>query len=259
MPVTAIINMRALQGGQPPRSFHCLMHPIFLDRISKANSALGKALHDSATMVPFSISPVMGRKVKGNILENESYWVRICLLQPEIESVFLNTLEKGLWTEPMHLGELSFQVEEVILGDRNDNPWSGRNSYEALRAFDKQPGKITIRIASPLSFKRGNLHYPLPEPAMIFSNLARRWNLFCAHKIDPAPSCLDVSYSFLKIRTEPYFLRKGGSVLGVVGQLTFVFQGGNDAICYYRTLLNFAFFSGIGVKTTQGMGMCRIL
>ena len=26
-----------------------------------------------------------------------------------------------------------------------------------------------------------------------------------------------------------------------------------------RLLLNFSFYSGIGVKTTQGMGMCRIV
>ena len=109
MPVTAIINMRALKGGKMPRSFHCLMHPLFLNRISSTDSVLGKALHNSGTMTPYSISPVMGRKIKGAILENESYWVRICLLQSEIEDVFLETLEKGLWNEPISLGELSFK------------------------------------------------------------------------------------------------------------------------------------------------------
>lgn len=259
MPVTAIINMRALKGGRMPRSFHCLMHPLFLDRVTNADALLGKALHDSEAMAPYSISPIMGRKVRGSVIENETYWVRICLLQSEIEDVFLETLEGGLWNEPISLEDLSFQVEDVCLGKDDANPWSDRKSYEEMMAADTQAKKIAIRMASPMSFKRGDLHYPLPEPAMIFSNLARRWNLFSPHKLDECPLCLNVSYSNIDIHTEPYALRKGGTVLGAVGTLTFIFKGRDAGIRDYQTLLDFAFFSGIGVKTTQGMGMCRII
>lgn len=84
-------------------------------------------------------------------------------------------------------------------------------------------------------------------------------DLFNPHRLDENLPCLDVSYSNIDIRTEPYSLRKGGTVLGMVGILTFIFQGRDAGISDYQTLLDFAFFSGIGVKTTQGMGMCRII
>lgn len=252
--------MRALKGGAMPRSFHCLMHPLFLDRISEADTGLGEVLHSFGAMVPFSISPVMGRKIKRAILENESYWVRICFRQVELEDVFLDTLERGLWNKPMHLGDISFQVEDVILGRQDGNPWSGRKSYEEMLCDGiVSQKKARLRLASPISFKRGDLHYPLPDPCMIFGNLAKRWNLFSSEKVPEKPICTDVSYSFLDIHTEPYALRKGGSILGTVGKLTFIFQGNEDARRYYQTLLDFAFYSGIGVKTTQGMGMCRII
>ena len=150
-------------------------------------------------------------------------------------------------------------MEDVVLGKEKGNPWSGRKDYKDMIEGDIRPKKITIRLASPMSFKRGDLHYPLPEPTMIFSNLARRWNLFCSETLDESRPCLDVSYSNFDIWTEPYTLRKGGAVLGAVGRLTFIFLGENETVRYCRTLLAFAFFSGIGVKTTQGMGMCRII
>ena len=116
MPTTAIINLRALSGGKMPRSFHCLMHPLFLDKIAESASDLGEALHSAGAMAPYSISPVMGKKINGSILENESYWVRICLLRDDLEDVFLTTLEKGLWNQPVVLGDLLFQVENIVLG-----------------------------------------------------------------------------------------------------------------------------------------------
>jgi len=235
------------------------MHPVFLDRIAATDFALGDVLHDSGAMSPFSISPVMGRKLKGCILSNETYWVRICMLDPGLEDVFLRSLEKGLWNEPIYLGDLSFIVEDIVLGKNDGNPWAGRQSYKDMLSQDCSIKKISLHMVSPVSFKRGDLHYPLPEPGQIFSNLARRWNSFSIYKIPDKPDCLDVSYGYFDVHTEQYSLRKGGTVIGAVGDLTFVFQGDEDSLRYYRTLLNFAFFSGIGVKTTQGMGMCRII
>ncbi len=255
MPVTAIINLRALSKGTVTRSFHCLMHPVVLDRISKADTAMGKILHDGGIMPPFSISPVMGARKR--IVENESYWVRICILNDELENAFLETLEKGIWNEPIQLENHIFMAEDVVLGKQEGNHWSGRDSYEELLNKGNSQ-KISLVIASPMSFKRGDLHYPLPEASLIFGNLSRRWNLFSDHKLPENPDCTNVSYSYLNIKTEPFSLRKGGTILGVIGKLTLIFKNINN-MKWYHALLRFAFYSGIGVKTTQGMGMSRII
>ena len=259
MPVTAIINMRALDGGRMPRSFHCLMHPTLLDRISRAHRRLGDVLHNAGMMSPFSISPVMGKKERGAVVENESYWVRVSILHEEIEEVFMETLGRGLWDRPLRLGELSFLVENVLWGDCGNHPWSGRDSYRQLVETAQAPRKLALGLASPVSFKRGDLHYPLPEPALVFGNLARRWNLFASLQLPEKPACADVSYASFDLSTKPFHLRNGGTILGARGRLTFIFGGDEEARRYYHTLLRFAFYAGIGVKTTQGMGLCRIL
>lgn len=260
MPVTAIMNIRPLQGGRAPRSFRALFHPLFLDLISRVDAGLGGAIHGSGGMAPFSLSPIRGELHGGDrISPNTDYWVRIAMLDGATENVFLKSLEKGLWNEPFLLADIPFLMEDVILGEHQDHAWSGRKTYRELLEDTSGTTKIAIQLASPTAFKRGDLHYPLPEPGLLLHNLVRRWDLFSPMpfpvKIDPGK----VSFSYMRIQTQPYPLRKGGTVLGCIGKLTFLIDAKEKEAASYGTLLRFAFFSGIGVKTAQGMGMCRLL
>jgi CRISPR-associated endoribonuclease Cas6 len=257
MPSTAIINMRSIGSGPAPRSLGSLFYGFLLDRISMSNNELARSIHDSPAMAPFSLSPLMGRRTQDHLPENASFWVRIGFLQPRIEEVFLETLEQGLWSDPFDLGGLPFVIENVLVGERPRNLWSGRQSFEELLSGDGSSKKLSLLLASPMAFRRGDLHYPLPEPALIFDNLARRWNLFSPFKLPEKPDCFNVSYSNVRVETKPFALRKGGTVLGAVGKLTFIFAGSAEERLLFRALLRFAFYAGIGVKTTQGMGMCR--
>jgi CRISPR-associated endoribonuclease Cas6 len=255
MPVTAIINLRALSKGKLSRSFHCLMHPVFLDRISKTDEKFGKTLHDAGIMPPFSISPVMN--IEKQVVINESYWVRIGILNEELEEMFFLSTEKGVWREPIQLESHFFEVEEIVWGNPDGFEWSGRNSYSDMIHNSVTCRKISVFALSPMSFKKGDLHYPLPEPSLLFGNLLRRWNQFSKIGLPEDYDFGDVSFAHFNIQTQPYALRKGGTVLGATGKMTFIFQNEISQLCH--ALLQFAFFSGIGVKTTQGMGMCRIV
>lgn len=256
MPVTAIIHLRAASSGLVTRSFHCLMHPVFLDRISKADPALGKRLHDCGGMVPFSLSPIMG--VAKRIKENESYWMRVCLLQDSLADAFLDSLEKNFWSEPIFLENHIFIPESVVFGKKNGDPWSGGESYREILESCKGSKRLTLHIASPLSFKRGDLHYPLPDPALIAGNLARRWDLFADVPLPENTGCDNISFSYLNIKTMPFSLRKGGTIIGSSGKISFIVKGSTNERRYFEALLRFAFYAGVGVKTTQGMGMCRM-
>ncbi len=257
MPATAVLMLRSVNGGKIPRSFNCLMHPVFLDRITKADPNMGEAIHNSGGMPPFAISPIMGIK-KNRIEGNSTYWVRITFLTDAIETAFLSSLEKGYWHWPIHLESLIFLIEDLVLGPEESLPWSGRASYGEMIERSRGKEKLSLFIASPLSFKRGDLHYPMPEAALIFGNLSRRWNLFSELKLPENPECENIGYSFFDLKTTPYALRRGGTVIGVEGRIEFILKESEERRRYFETLLNFGFYSGIGIKTTQGMGMCRV-
>lgn len=256
MPVTAILNLRALSNGRVPRSFHCLMHPVFLNRISKANPSLGRRLHDFGAMIPYSLSPMMG--IRNKVVVNESYWVRIGLLHDELAEVFLYSLEKNLWSEAIHLENHIFIPENILFGKIENNIWTGCESYDEITEASSGSERITLQIESPLAFKKGDLHYPLPEPAMVMGNLIRRWNMFATSSMPLKIGFDNISFSYMNIRTRPYGLRKGGTIVGTTGKVTFIMKGSVEERRRFESLLRFAFYAGIGVKTAQGMGMCRM-
>lgn len=254
MPVTVIVNLRAATGGKLPRSFHCLIHAVFLERISRTNDAMGRRIHGGGA--PFAISPIMGARER--VIENETYWVRFSLLTEDLAGVFLDAMEKHIWNEPIRLENHRFIPEDIVFGGRPGLPWSGSATFGDLMAQGGEADRLTLFIESPVSFKRGDLHYPLPEPGLIANNLTRRWNAVSSWPLPTQPSWEEIGVSFLNLKSQPYPLRKGGTIVGVTGKLTFIGKGSPEKLRQFNTLLRFAFYAGIGVKTTQGMGMCRL-
>lgn len=262
MPVTAIFSFRALAGGDLPRSFNALFHPLFLQRLEITSPLLAGLLHDMKAPPPYSLSPVWRQQSGNRIKAGESCCLRLGILHPYLEETFLEGLESGIWNDPLRLGNLDFIMEDINWGAQEGNCWSGRESYKKLLEAGAPPkGKIHLSIESPLAFKKGDLHYPLPEPQLIINSLRRRWNHYSGMHIpdDALADCSGVSFASLKLSTQKYALREGGSINGSMGKLTFIFRGDKETVALWHTLLGFAFYSGIGVKTTQGMGMCRIL
>jgi CRISPR-associated endoribonuclease Cas6 len=233
------------------------MHPIFLSKIAGVAPDAGVGMHDSQLMNAFSLSPIMGLGAD-SVTENQSVWVRVGLLTDEMENLFLQTLETGLWREPVRLGNIVFAVESVAMGPQEGNVWSGRESFSELLLRSEPSRKVGLKIESPMAFKRGDLHYPLPDPVLLFGNLLRRWNQTAPFKLPELPVAEMVSFTFVNIKTVPYALRKGGTIHGVTGRFVFIFRGDPAVTSCLNMLLNFAFYAGIGVKTSQGMGMCRI-
>lgn len=249
--------MRSLTSGKTPRSIHALMHSFLFHQIAKVSPEWSAKIHDTGEMLPFSISPIMG--IQGSeIIENQSLSLRIAILHDLFENILIETMEKGLWKEPFRLEKNLFQVEEIVVGKQNNNLWSGRESYEELNEISSVKKSITIEIATPLAFKRSDLHYPLPEVSLFFKNILHRWNLCCPYILPEETEHIHIGYSYINIQTIPYSLRKGGSIVGCIGRLTFILKASEAERKLYHKLLRFAFYSGVGVKTAQGMGMIRI-
>jgi len=104
----------------------------------------------------------------------------------------------------------------------------------------------------------------LPLPELVFDSLARQWNSL-------APVPLQIDRQALRTYTDQHVVIKRLESLhtqmlhfakapqvGFVGRVSFGLMGDNDiARLYLNMLADFAFYAGVGMKTTMGMGQCR--
>jgi CRISPR-associated endoribonuclease Cas6 len=227
---------------------------------------------------------------------DKTYAIRVTLLLGELFPLFYNTLMYFNITEPgarklpfMRIGKREFLLEEVICMPDDPSGWTGFTSFHDLaeraraRKMGSQP-TLTLEFASLTAINwihvpdktYGNHYARLPLPKYIFPSLARRW-----HEIAPP----DLSHIVQKAHIERY-VEADGIIIddyqltphvvhfiknrqhGFLGTCTYQLRGPDELTTpgapltvrqqiYLLAML--AFYTGIGYKTTMGMGQVRPL
>jgi CRISPR-associated endoribonuclease Cas6 len=115
---------------------------------------------------------------------------------------------------------------------------------------------IELQFLSPTSFKQNKNVQTFPLPELVFNSLHRRWNTFAPEQYQ-LPDCEWNAYvSAYELKT--YALKmEGGAEIGAQGWASYRFQ--DLEIARIATVLaNFAFFAGVGRKTSMGMGQTQL-
>lgn len=165
----------------------------------------------------------------------------------------------------LSLGSTRFQIVEVLASPASGHPWVGYAGWEELIARASETERqITLQFKSPVVFMQGVLEFPLPVPRLIWRSLYDRWQdaFGDAH---PLPGDLigqverHVTITRHEIRTRPFRQDSEITLTGFVGQATFRIIGdiSPHIVKAVNLLADFALFSGLGKKTTRGMGMIR--
>lgn len=204
-----------------------------------------------------------------------------------------HSIGNGPGLPTLRLGDIYFDVVEVLTqSSSTDNEpiysWCGHSSYRALvekvRTHNQPSGeKQTLRMhfASPTAFGRGQRaggkHLLLfPEPERLFDTLAHVWNAWA-----PDDLALDIQvlssyiYDWVTVSDYQLYTRKmtfdTSPQEGFLGYCIYRFLetmtrtagqslnvGANLTCRQVLCLLGqFAFYAGIGYKTTMGMGQAR--
>ena len=160
----------------------------------------------------------------------------------------------------------------VVMGTPR-SPWAGTGTCEALARLHLIGGRrpaprVELQFTTPTTFHSQGRSMPLPLPRLVFGSLLDRWNAFAPLRIDPEilvvveQACTIARYD---LRTEAVPLG-GGLQIGFVGRCTYGLPPGRGirpadeyAWRVLHLLANFAFFAGVGAKTTMGMGTVRML
>ena len=128
---------------------------------------------------------------------------------------------------------------------------------EYFRA-ETAPRGAEIHFLTPTSFKQGGAYIILPESALILQSLLTRWNRFCPDIRIEEDDLVQTLAAHTRLTR--YALRsaafsvEGYSIRGFRGQIALQFTGSDMVRRILGTLLAFAPYAGIGIKTALGMG-----
>jgi CRISPR-associated endoribonuclease Cas6 len=106
------------------------------------------------------------------------------------------------------------------------------------------------------------LNMPLPWPRLVFQSLANKWNAFAPMQLWINWADFDRQVTVARFDLKTKLLDFGGfRQVGFVGECWFLIDPEARVPLRHAlyTLAQFAFYAGVGRKTTMGMGMVRPL
>jgi CRISPR-associated endoribonuclease Cas6 len=275
---SSVIKLLSLHTVTIPRPGAQHAHGAFFDILRQVDPALATEVHaieGKGKRKPFTLSPIQGlpanrrngQEKAGTIHLREGWecWLRVTLLD---ETLFRKFIEYFLdspspkGTAEIRLGDAHFLVSE-ILTTPGSHPWAGFTTLEALqkRLDEPAPDSLSFEFHSPTSFKLGDHIELIPYPKLLFGNLATAWKNLSGEDMVEAIE----KYAQQNLQLTPHRLERRALTLsnqpqlGSLGKVEYRLLHPEDTPLAraLNLLADLAFYTGVGRKTTQGMGMTR--
>ncbi|MDH7602472.1 MAG: CRISPR system precrRNA processing endoribonuclease RAMP protein Cas6 [Armatimonadota bacterium] len=239
-----------------------LVYAAVLDAVRSVDPALSKALHADVQTKPIAVSTMWSRvRATGDSLSIPKYTecrVRICTLT----KVVFEALSEAIFPMVASYGEIRLGGSTfVLLSAGFEQPYGGTADYSDL--LQRSRREVMLRFTSPVTFRRSGVNVPLPEPTLVYQSLWQKWQAFSDVPISEsvfeqmvramAVNALD---GHTRVWKFPRYKMTG--FVGVVGY-ELVNKVSEDAARLFSGLSELAFYSGVGYKTTMGMGQCRLI
>lgn len=265
--VSLVLTLRPAEPLTAPGHLGRAAHALLLRWLDEHDPALARLWHDADGPKPFTCSTLIGgQRIDDNLrtlLPEQTYWLRFTALDPAVAAVLLARCADP--PAAVELDHLRLPVASATV-DPAAHPWAGTATFEDLaRPYlltrEQSPRRITLRFASPVTFRQDGLNVPLPLPDLVFGGLADRWNAFSPIAIAPevrryGAACVALSGFRLESRAVPH--KDGSLQIGAVGRARYM------AVQYDRywmaalgLLADFALYAGVGRLTTTGLGQAR--
>lgn len=226
------ITARGLHG--------CLFHVL------KALNAHGASwLHGHEAPKPYSIAPIYAPE--GHLLG-----LRMTALTERAAELLVRAWQLA-WEmgRQLRLGPQTFSVRGV--------EWVEGPDFAGL-AQEQPADTIGLRFLSPTTFKQGRGALPLPLPHNVFAWPERVWLAYAPAVLHVPDDWLDwcganVYVAQHRIETAEVALDKHVCFTGFIGEAVFECRDSTELYRrIWQALGSLAAFSGIGYKTTMGMG-----
>ena len=263
---TRTATVRATLGHQA--------HGAFLRTVREADPALADVLHTPQFETrPFTVSPLLGvgraRDGMVTVRPDDDYFLRFTVLYEPIFEQFMARFLRGQGQPVVRLGRALFLVREILVTPES-SPWAGYTSFGQLYQQARPESEIELEFTSPTVFSFGRKAWgrkavPLPEPALVFRSLWKKWNICTFPEMTLDNALLEyvaenVVVKRYQLETKMQYFSRSPQV-GFLGRVTYKLMGRGEEADNFRRQLNlladFAFYGGVGYKTTMGMVQCR--
>jgi CRISPR-associated endoribonuclease Cas6 len=247
-----VLSLTPESDEPPPADLGRYAHAALLHLVNMHNPVLAQRLHDTSSSKPFTIAFIPDSLNGGRLL------MRVTSVDPTLTPILAHLT--GELVQPIiSLGTSHFSVSYAE-NSPDILPWLGLQIMSELAQHDDLVKSVTFVFASPTAFSFGKRKVPLPLPDLVFGGLLRKWNTF-----SPIPfprELLDLfkeQIAVSEIRNLNTWMLDFGRYKekGFTGRVTFEALGSwnREELKAFNTLADFAFYAGVGYKTTMGMGL----
>jgi CRISPR-associated endoribonuclease Cas6 len=241
--------------------------PAFARSLTSRKVRVGDAWtdHQERNAVDFA-RPALKNEI--HLREGWECWLRVTILDDRLFKTFIDyfmslsspTRDKGRLPQ-IRLGDAHFCVSE-ILTTPGSHPWAGYITLEDLqkRLDESPPSSITFELHSPTSFNLGKDYVEtIPYPKLVFGNLATAWKAMTGENmVEAVEKYAERNWRPILHRLERKALTLHNKPqLGSVGKVEYqrLDEGDVPLARALNLLADLAFYTGLGRKTAQGMGM----
>jgi len=266
--LAAVIRLEAAGSGAFVESTGRAVHGLWFRHWETVAPPLARALHRGNGPAPFSLSPLLGlprpRDGAREVGEGHAAWFRVCALRADVARGLREAWLPGLPGE-VRLCGVRWRVRGWT-SDASAHPLAGEEDAQRLAdrcLFDRRPlTTLRLRFLTPTAFHGAGGHLPFPLPDALVRSWLRRWEAFGPVRL---PDDLDARaragllVSAYRLQTVPV-REKGRLTIGCVGELQLRMVGlsaGERAALHL--LAAYAGYAGSGHRTTQGMGVTRLI
>jgi CRISPR-associated endoribonuclease Cas6 len=250
---SVVIELGAAQKGKPPSTLGRAIHAQVLQWLSLGNSEVAKSVH-AAQLSPISLSGLIGNRRPKGTQVGDKFYIRICLLNGSLIEPLLAGIQ-AVEHQLLVLGKFPFALRNYFAVP-GTHRLAGATDYASLARSPKVSNDIQLNFLSPTSFKQKQAIQPFPLPELVFGSLQRRWNAFAPEDLQFPVFEWQGLVSAYDLKTQALRL-EGGAEIGTQGWVRYRFSHPEQAQIA-SVLAQFAFFAGVGRKTTMGMGQTQI-
>lgn len=270
MLMSTVFVLRPMADVMLPMTLGNALYTAVLQLVGEYDHNLAAQLHDTNGPKPLTTSPLQGPvtvvEKQLRLQRDQDYWVRVTSVAEGLSQALLHLEAHPPPTLRLHDGQ--FRVMQVS-SQSQDHSWASRTQYDALfeevlRHALRPRSQVTLVFESPTAFRSQGRTIVFPLPRLVFGSLLNRWNQFAPQPLAPElveafDMGLDVDRYTLKTQMQDF--GRYQLQVGFVGQCTFGTRKGvaAEVVWGMRLLAAFAFFAGVGYRTTMGIGQVRVI